>query len=811
MPAVLTLATRDLRRRWRSWILLVLVLGVAGGVVLTAAAGARRTSTAFPRYLAQAGASDLLISPQGTGLNGFDPAVGHLPGVRAYGTVVGIDALPVHADGRLAGEGGVVAPGDDHYLHQVERPKILAGRLPRPDRPGEVAVDLTEADQQHLRLGSPLELGLTPGNGPVPAVLRHRLDERVVGIVVTRSDVVPTTDDDTVGKIIASASLLHSLGPGWRNYLAFDGVYVRLTPGTHPGDVIRAADALAPRYPASGGMVYAADESQQVAAVQRALHPTAVSLALFALVVGLTTLLVVGQLASRQLFATAADYPTLGALGMTARQLTLAGVLEVGVASLAGALVAGALAVAASPLMPIGAARLAEPHPGMSADFVVLGVGLVAVVVLMMARVAWPTWRLATAGSRTGAAASHGRGPVAPLTRWLTSSGAPLSTVLGVSGALDPGRGRRAVPMRSGLVGTALAVVAVAATFTFGANFRHLVSTPTLYGKTWDRAIDLEFSTIPSQIQQRLAHEPGLEALTLGGHGTVAIHGDVVPAVSMVAKVGPLLAPTVLEGRTPVNAHEVMLGTSVMRRLDLRVGQHVSATVDDGRRRTLTIVGRGVFPLFGQGDFTPTDLGQGALLTADGLSSPGEAQDAIALLRFAPGPHHDEEVAALQRSVASFCYGVDQATCVVADQRPADIADIARVEAVPDVLAGVLVAIGVAVLAQLVVLYCRRRRRDLAVLQTLGIERGQVLSITCWQASTLAVVSLVVGLPVGVAVGRAIWDLFADGLGVAAVATVPAWTVALIAPATLLVANAVAVVPGWRASRMAPALVLHGE
>ena len=41
----------DVRRRWRALVSLALLLGLAGGVVLTAAAGARRTDTAYPRLL----------------------------------------------------------------------------------------------------------------------------------------------------------------------------------------------------------------------------------------------------------------------------------------------------------------------------------------------------------------------------------------------------------------------------------------------------------------------------------------------------------------------------------------------------------------------------------------------------------------------------------------------------------------------------------------------------------------------------------------------------------------------------------------
>lgn len=69
-------------------------------------------------------------------------------------------------------------------------------------------------------------------------------------------------------------------------------------------------------------------------------------------------------------------------------------------AAAAGAVAAAGAAVAASPLMPIGAARLAEPDPGVSADAVVLTAGAAAIVVLLVARAAWPAWRLASAGAR---------------------------------------------------------------------------------------------------------------------------------------------------------------------------------------------------------------------------------------------------------------------------------------------------------------------------------------------------------------------------------------------------------------------------
>ena len=66
MRAVIYLAARGLRARWRGWAVLVLLLAVAGGAVLAAAAGARRTATAYPRFLTASKAE--INSEMGTGL-----------------------------------------------------------------------------------------------------------------------------------------------------------------------------------------------------------------------------------------------------------------------------------------------------------------------------------------------------------------------------------------------------------------------------------------------------------------------------------------------------------------------------------------------------------------------------------------------------------------------------------------------------------------------------------------------------------------------------------------------------------------------
>ena len=134
-----------------------------------------------------------------------------------------------------------------------------------------------------------------------------------------------------------------------------------------------------------------------------------------------TALLIVGQAATRLLATSSPDNPALAALGMTRGQLMAAGLIEVGAAAAAGAVAAAGVAVAASPLMPIGAARLAEPDPGVSADAIVLAAGGAAIVVLLVARSAWPAWRLASTGAR-GSGTPVASGPRSPVSAWLAGA-----------------------------------------------------------------------------------------------------------------------------------------------------------------------------------------------------------------------------------------------------------------------------------------------------------------------------------------------------------------------------------------------------
>ena len=104
----------------------------------------------------------------------------------------------------------------------------------------------------------------------------------------------------------------------------------------------------------------------------------------------------------------------------------------------------------------------------------------------------------------------------------------------------------------------------------------------------------------------------------------------------------------------------------------------------------------------------------------------------------------------------------------------------------------------------------RRRRRDLALLKTLGFTTRQLAATIAWQASVIAVIAVIIGLPVGIAAGRQLWTLFARSIDAVPQPTVPA-SLFLVAVGVLVLANLVAAIPAHLAARTPAALALRAE
>jgi len=91
------------------------------------------------------------------------------------------------------------------------------------------------------------------------------------------------------------------------------------------------------------------------------------------------------------------------------------------------------------------------------------------------------------------------------------------------------------------------------------------------------------------------------------------------------------------------------------------------------------------------------------------------------------------------------------------------------------------------------------------------MTRGQCRWVVVTQASVLAVIGLIFGVPLGLALGRSVWRVAADYTPLYYVAPVALWALLLVAPAALVVSNLLAAWPGRRAGRLRIANILRSE
>jgi predicted lysophospholipase L1 biosynthesis ABC-type transport system permease subunit len=256
--------------------------------------------------------------------------------------------------------------------------------------------------------------------------------------------------------------------------------------------------------------------------------------------------------------------------------------------------------------------------------------------------------------------------------------------------------------------------------------------------------------------------------------------------------------PRVLAGREARSADELTLGRATLRRLGRSVGDVVTVR-GAAEPRPMRIVGEVLVPAF----FTDTAMNMGAIVTMKGLQALfPKAYPNQFLVKYAPEANRAAAFASLRR---------DFGRTVLQPLRPDEVENLRRVRGLPFALAALLAVLGAATLGHLLVTSVRRRRRDLAVLKTMGFVRRQVSATVAWQASTLATLALLVGLPLGIAAGRWAWVLVNRGLGSVAGPVTPSVPLLLVVPAVILAANLVAVLPARAAAVTRPALVLRSE
>jgi hypothetical protein len=803
MSAVRIRLRAELRARWRAWLILALAAGVAGGLLVAMAAASQRTASAFDRFLAEVNAADAYV---GRGIAVGDESlefdrIARLPQVAASERRFILawiarsrSGRPLYPQGPGALE--VQVPSDGHRVATIDRQKLVDGRRPDPARPHEVLADTKSLRHLGVRLGDAITMRFVsrkalwtedfPLSSDPKAVRVGRLVRlRIVGVAADwHSDV------DAGYLYLTPAFYLAHGGRRLGSWL--EQLLVRLRRGEADLPAFRAQV-----HRIAGRRNFAFfDPSDTLPKVERSIDLQARALGLLSALGAAAAFLLFGQALFRQALIESAPHPTLRALGMTRAQLIALGTARAVVVAVPATVLSVALAFVLSPLAPIGRAREVEPAPGFDFDAaaiasggaVVLG-GILLLGVLATARAA----RGAAAGDDPARRAHGKRGDSQASV--LVRAGWPPPVVAGARMALARQARAPSAPVRVTLVSAILAVGVTAAALTFAASLQHLLDTPRLYGQTWDFETGFSGPSIEDADLRRVRSDPAFRNVGVGALGPVEIGGREVGARA-IDDVKGSSAPTVLDGRAPRAPGEILLAPKTLDMLDARVGDTVA--VHSGSRTVrLQIVGRGVLP-----STKWNKLGEGAAFTfRDFRRISPEAAAPTLQAQIAAGADRD---AALRRLTVMF----DSPSAATT---PTDVGDFGGIEALPLLIAVVFTGAAAAALAHALVTTIRRRRRDFAVLKTLGFTRGQVIAAVASQATTIAAIGLIVGLPLGVVVGRFAWNVFAEDLGVVPEAVTPVELTALVVPAAVLLANLIAALPARSAAHTRPALVLRAE
>lgn len=797
----------ELRRRWRSLAVLALLVAVAAGTVEAAVAGARRGASAYDRLWARSLPATITVLPNQPG---FDWApIRKLPEVAALTTFAvstfAIDKIPL--DEQNVG----FPPGDDQVMTAIERPVVLQGRVFNPHRVDEVVVTpLFPArfgkgvgDTVTLDLPSAAEAsaGYDPASGKYPTGPKIRA--RIVGVV--RS---PWFSDSvgSQGSVIATPALLSRyrasiIGTGGTGYI---NALVRLRGGAAAIPEFRADLA---RLTGRSDIDVWSNPVTFGDPIHRVNGYEAACLLAFALAALAAALFLVGSSVARYAAAAVSDLALLRAPGLAPRQAIAAASAAPLLAALLGAAAGTAGAVIASRWTPIGAAALVEPSPGISLDWPVLAGGLVLAPLLVLAAAAASAARsgAATRGARRGWRRSA-------VTQAVATAGLPVPVLIGTRFAVEPGRGRAALPVRPALLGAVAGVLGVLAALTFSAGVSDAAANPARFGQTFQLGafygLNGQDFWPAGKISEAVAASADVTGV-IDARMAVAEAGQVSISTYTYAPVAGKRMPVVLTaGRMPSGPGEIVLAPTTARQLGARAGSQISLTGGAGRE-TVTVTGTGFVPSGPHNDY---DVG--AWMTPGGYDRVFDGAKYsfkfhLLLISLRPGADPAAVAGQLGDTAASVKGG--SGVSFQPPGVPLALLQVRDVAVLPLALGAFLALLALGAIGHALATAVRRRGHELAVLRALGLTRGQARLVTVTQACVLAAVGAGFGIPLGIALGRATWRLVAASTPLAYTPPLAVWALALAGPLALVAANLLAAWPGHRAARLAVARILRAE
>lgn len=331
---------------------------MVGGVTLSLVAAGRRTASAYPSFVVATHGIDAAVYNSA----GFSPppaAVLHLPQVIASAQLAFPQARLSVGGRNLPSSWGLLGSTGQGLGWSLNRWRILAGRLPDPNAPGQALVSydpgygIHVGSVMHLAFYAPDQArALFSQFGPLPAPGGPTATVRIVGIEASVGDFPAGSSPSQT--VYLTPALVRRIDHAAATAVS-DGVRLR------HGAASIAAFTTAVAHLHNGSALYVSSKDGANLQVERSIHLQAVAWWVLAAVAGLAGVVVIAQVLIRQAAADAAEYPALRALGMGPGELFLLGLARMVAMALAGATAAVGIAFALSPLTPIGeAARSAS-------------------------------------------------------------------------------------------------------------------------------------------------------------------------------------------------------------------------------------------------------------------------------------------------------------------------------------------------------------------------------------------------------------------------------------------------------------------
>jgi len=754
------------------------------GVLLALASGAQRTATTPERYTARyLGGVDLTVTQQqGRPLTA---SVARLPAVSSAESLTFVFGALSRGGPTRAGSRDALQANSLAGSLRPAAAHLVAGRAPDPNRPGEFVATRAFLRSNGATVGDHFTLitlsreqAATSGfNTPDPA--GPVVGATLVGVVDSPSEL-----DDPSPFAVFSPALLADERIG----IAATPMTVDLRRGATASELRSQLATLAP------AQTWTVEKAQFVSPnVRAAVRGQAEGLWAVAIVAGLAGLVVLGQLIARQVRLPAEEQSKLSALGMTRTQMIAETMTRAVVPVVVGATLGVLLAVIASGRFPTGFVRRLEPDRGVRIEWKVLAIGIVVLVVALMV---WTLVALVLSRRASGAERSSKIADV------VASRGGSASMSTGVRfaftrGGSDPGGARGAT------TAVALATIFLVGALTFGASLNRLISEPSRYGYNYALGFGQGEEELSAKTTAPLEADRDISGLTYYGQRP-ATAGKHQLYVAGYRTARGHLTPPLLEGRVPTADDEIALGRLEAAKLHTKVGRDVVIEVA-GRRRTFHVTGLVVIPSIAGNNA----VGRDGLVTLAALRrldrSVKVANAAVAVRAGAP-PGTIERV--WRRGLN---WDPEQPLPPWSQSKPAVIVNVIRIRSTPYLLVAVLGALGALTIGHAVWSSVRRRRRDAAILHSIGADRRFVSRALHWQATAIALVPVVIGIPLGVIAGVRVFRVFADAMGVVNGAAIPLLAIAGALVAALMVANVTSRVAARRLERRSPADLLRVE